>query len=61
MSCNILVTGTPGTGKSTTSELIALACDLVHINVGQVVKEHELHDGYDATFDTYVMNEDKAF
>ncbi|KAK9760458.1 factor activating pos9 [Basidiobolus ranarum] len=56
---NILITGTPGTGKTTTSELAAMATGLEHINVGQLVKEKSLHDGRDETFDSYILNDDK--
>lgn len=57
---NILITGTPGTGKTTLSELVSLALSFKHVNVSELVKEHELHDGYDAEFDTYILNDDKA-
>ena len=38
---NILVTGTPGTGKTSTCEMLAEATGLKHINVGTWVKEKE--------------------
>ncbi|KAL1915552.1 uncharacterized protein VTP21DRAFT_6676 [Calcarisporiella thermophila] len=56
---NILVTGTPGTGKTTTCEMIAEQTGLEHINIGQLVKERGLHEGYDQEFDTYILDEDK--
>ncbi|KAH7542588.1 hypothetical protein FEM48_Zijuj02G0089900 [Ziziphus jujuba var. spinosa] len=55
---NILVTGTPGTGKTTTSSALADATQLRHINVGDLVKEKNLHDGWDEQLDCYVINED---
>lgn len=55
---NILVTGTPGTGKTTTSAALAEAANLRHINIGDLVKEKSLHDGWDEDFDCYVINED---
>ncbi|XP_057956600.1 adenylate kinase isoenzyme 6 homolog [Malania oleifera] len=55
---NILVTGTPGTGKTTTSSQLAEATQLRHINVSELVKEKKLHDGYDRETDAYVINED---
>lgn len=57
---NILVTGTPGTGKTTTSEMIAEATGLDHINVGEIVKSKQLHEGYLEEFDTHVLDEDKV-
>lgn len=56
---NILVTGTPGTGKTTLSELLAMACGLRHLEVGALVKQQGLHEGYDAEFDTYILDEEK--
>ncbi|KAF3453990.1 hypothetical protein FNV43_RR05490 [Rhamnella rubrinervis] len=55
---NILVSGTPGTGKTTTSSALAEATQLRHINVGDLVKEKNLHDGWDDELDCYVINED---
>eukprot|EP00455_Lapot_gusevi_P030772 TRINITY_DN3314_c0_g1_i1.p1 TRINITY_DN3314_c0_g1~~TRINITY_DN3314_c0_g1_i1.p1 ORF type:complete len:172 (-),score=51.21 TRINITY_DN3314_c0_g1_i1:48-563(-) len=56
---NILVTGTPGTGKTTLASTLAERTGFTHICVGELVKSQGLHDGYDAEFDTYIMNEDK--
>lgn len=55
---NILVTGTPGTGKTTMSSALAEAIQLRHINIGELVKEKNLHDGWDDELDCYVINED---
>lgn len=55
---NILVTGTPGTGKTTTCSLLADATKLRHVNVGDLVKKKELHDGWDDEFECHVINED---
>ncbi|KAJ3041368.1 hypothetical protein HDV00_009509 [Rhizophlyctis rosea] len=57
---NILVTGTPGTGKTTTCELIALATGLEHIEVGKLVKEKQLHSGWDDEFQSWLLDEDKV-
>jgi adenylate kinase len=57
---NILITGTPGTGKTTHAELIASELNLKHLNIGDLVREHELHDGYDEEFDAFNMNDDKV-
>ena len=55
---NILMTGTPGTGKTTTSSALAESTQLRHINIGDLVKEKNLHDGWDDDLDCYVINED---
>lgn len=57
---NILITGTPGTGKTSTASALAAATGLVHVNVGEIVREKELHDGYDEEFESFVINEDKV-
>ncbi|KAL9991628.1 putative adenylate kinase [Helianthus debilis subsp. tardiflorus] len=55
---NILVTGTPGTGKTTTSSALAEATHLRHINIGELVKDKKLHDGWDDHLQCYIINED---
>ena len=57
---NILVTGTPGTGKTTTCELLAAATGLRHINIGDVVKKEELHHGWDDEYNCFIIDEDKV-
>ncbi|KAI9173336.1 factor activating pos9 [Blastocladiella emersonii ATCC 22665] len=56
---NILVTGTPGTGKTTTSELLAMATSLTHINIGDLVREKSLHEGWDPEYECHIVDEDK--
>lgn len=55
---NILITGTPGTGKSTTASALAEARNFKHICVGDLVKEKNLHDGWDDQFECHVINKD---
>ncbi|KAA0035312.1 hypothetical protein IC582_026717 [Cucumis melo] len=55
---NILITGTPGTGKTTTSSALADAAQLRHVSIGDLVKEKNLHDGWDDELQCYVINED---
>ena len=56
---NILITGTPGTGKTTTSDLLSTLTTYPHVNVGQVVKEKSCHEGVDTQFDSFILDEDK--
>ena len=56
---NILVTGTPGVGKTGTASLIAETLGLKHINVGELIKQHKCYDGHDDTLDTHILDEDK--
>jgi adenylate kinase len=57
---NILITGTPGTGKTTHAELVASATGFRHVNVGDLVKMHDLHSGWDERFEAYLLDEDKV-
>lgn len=63
---NILVTGTPGTGKSTLCQLVSSAAvegglaRLEHVDLGKLVREKGLHDGYNAEFDCFMLNPDKV-
>uniref|UniRef100_A0A061SDX7 Adenylate kinase isoenzyme 6 homolog n=1 Tax=Tetraselmis sp. GSL018 TaxID=582737 RepID=A0A061SDX7_9CHLO len=57
---NILVTGTPGTGKTTLAAEVAQATGWKHINVGEWVKNYELHQGWDDDFDCWTIDEDKV-
>jgi adenylate kinase len=59
---NIVITGTPGTGKTTTAQALveASAAPLQHINVVELVKQKELHDGFDQEWQSYIVDEDKA-
>lgn len=58
----IVITGTPGTGKSTHAELLVQESPvpLQHINVSEFVKEKELYENFDAEWDTHIVDEDKA-
>ncbi|KAJ1977856.1 factor activating pos9 [Dimargaris cristalligena] len=55
---NILITGTPGTGKTTLSELASLKTGMEHINVTDLVKARGFHSGLDTEFDTLILDED---
>lgn len=57
---NMLVTGTPGTGKTTFSGMLAEAVGFRHINVGDWVKERQLHTGWDDEHQCLTLDEDKV-
>jgi len=57
---NVLITGTPGTGKTSLSEQVAEALSMKHVDVGALIKEKNLHDGKDTEFDAFILNEDKV-
>ncbi|OBZ79414.1 Adenylate kinase isoenzyme 6 [Grifola frondosa] len=58
----IIITGTPGTGKTTHAQLLAeeSPVPLQHINVGEWVKEKSLYEAYDEEWQSYTVDEDKA-
>mmetsp|Transcript_29885 Transcript_29885/g.59752 ORF Transcript_29885/g.59752 Transcript_29885/m.59752 type:complete len:185 (-) Transcript_29885:167-721(-) len=56
---NILVTGTPGTGKTVTASLIAEKSGLRHVNVGELIQQHKCYEGHDSTLDTHILDEEK--
>ncbi|KAG0143663.1 hypothetical protein CROQUDRAFT_169782 [Cronartium quercuum f. sp. fusiforme G11] len=67
---NILITGTPGTGKTTHCELLisssstfasssSTPIQLKSINIGEFVKENECHQGWDETWESFMVDDDK--
>lgn len=58
---NILVVGTPGTGKTTTAkEVVARAPAMRHVEVGALVKDKQLHSGWDEEFECHIVDEDRV-
>ncbi|TPX33625.1 adenylate kinase [Synchytrium microbalum] len=67
---NILVTGTPGTGKTTFSAQLAAALtppsastgtsSFTHKNISQLVAENSWHSGYDERWQSYLLDEDQV-
>ena len=58
---NILITGTPGTGKSSLAEMLMHNFDgLQHLNMSEVIKERGLADRYDQEWKTWEFDDDKV-
>jgi adenylate kinase len=53
---NILITGTPGTGKTTTSIEACERIGFKHVNVGDLVAAHVCHFCKDDDFDTLIID-----
>lgn len=59
-SPNILVTGTPGTGKTVTSSELSKRTGLNYINIGDLAKENDLYEGWDNDYHCHVLDEDRV-
>ncbi|XP_037083697.1 adenylate kinase isoenzyme 6-like [Pollicipes pollicipes] len=57
---NILVTGTPGVGKSTTCQQLADASGLNWLNVGDIAEQNDCLDEFDERYGCRILNEDKV-
>ena len=53
----IIITGTPGTGKTTLAKLLSEK-SYPYVEVGKLVKEEKLYDYFDEETDSYVVNDD---
>lgn len=57
---NILICGTPGTGKSTLcQELSNKYSNLQYHSVSELVRDNDYHEGYDEKLETFILDEDK--
>ena len=55
---NILITGTPGTGKTTLSQELAAATGLTCVSISDLAKQHQFYLNYDAELDSHELDED---
>ncbi|GAB0096026.1 Adenylate kinase isoenzyme 6 homolog [Sergentomyia squamirostris] len=56
---NILITGTPGVGKSHLAERVADKLELKWHNVSEIAKKHKFLEGFDKVLDCPILDEDK--
>ncbi|CAJ0960240.1 unnamed protein product, partial [Mesorhabditis belari] len=56
---NILITGSPGTGKTTLAAQVAEKLGYDFINVSEEVKNHRLYSEFDEEYQSHVLDEDK--
>ena len=55
----IVVTGTPGTGKTKLSKRIAKDKDYLYIDVKRLIKKFKLHEKFDKKRKSWIVNVDK--
>jgi len=55
----IVVTGTPGVGKTIVSEKLAAKLGAVHIDIATLVRQEEITDGYDEKRQTLIADTEK--
>jgi adenylate kinase len=57
---NIVITGTPGVGKTTHAEQLARATGFKHLSVNQIVKDEGFQEGKDEETGSLIVDEDKV-
>ena len=56
---NVLVTGTPGVGKSAFCTRLCELTGFTHLNVGELVREKRLHEGWDEVFEAWEVDDER--
>lgn len=55
---NILITGTPGTGKTSLAGEVAKKAGLKYVSIADTIKKKNLHDEWDERLNCYILDED---
>ncbi|HLC60489.1 MAG TPA: AAA family ATPase [Candidatus Nanoarchaeia archaeon] len=55
----IVVTGTPGTGKTTLSKLLGKKLNFYYLDVNNFISKHKLSEGYDRKMQTKIIDVNK--
>ncbi|EAW12467.1 nucleoside triphosphates FAP7 [Aspergillus clavatus NRRL 1] len=58
-SPNVIITGTPGVGKTVHCERLAQDVGLRHLSINQIAKDRGCYESYDQELETWVVDEDK--
>ena len=57
---NIIITGTPGVGKTIHCDVLAASSGLKHLSINQIVKDRGCHYGWDKEHQSWIVDEDKV-
>jgi adenylate kinase len=52
----VVLTGTPGTGKTSVTKIVAKRLGLTHLDLSKTIKERQLYSGYDKKRDSYIAD-----
>lgn len=59
-SPNVIITGTPGVGKTVHCERVAQETGLRHLSINQVAKDRNCYESYDQELGSWIVDEDKV-
>ena len=59
-SPNIIITGTPGVGKTSHAEAVAEATGLKHLAINKFAEDQDCYDGKDEELNSGIVDEDKV-
>lgn len=57
---NIIVTGTPGVGKSLHAQALARGSGLAHLCINDLVKQDGLHEGWSDEYRSYIVDDERV-
>lgn len=57
---NIIITGTPGVGKTSHCEILCQHTGLKHLSINQIVKERGCQEEWDEELQSWIVDEDKV-
>ena len=56
VSVNILISGTPGVGKSTHASELATRMGLRYVNINELAQEGDMYHGWDSELESKIIN-----
>ena len=59
-SPNVIITGTPGVGKTVHCEQLAQETGLRHLSINRIAKERDCYESFDQKLESWIVDEDKV-